>query len=180
MELLAPPAHRSIKSQIVNVILRQSLSNQVGKMLVFAVRQRSAGYPANALGKTGGHGGSSRRSILRRGLLSFGLSLKRPFETAREFEASPDWGSTCLVCASFARSNLENADSARRCRFRNSQQKRASDLDPTYVWIPKLDVTGSNPVSRSIFSITYKELKYPPYPPLRSNHHAFNSLHAIF
>jgi hypothetical protein len=23
---------------------------------------------------------------------------------------------------------LENADSARRCRFRNSQQKRASDL----------------------------------------------------
>jgi hypothetical protein len=40
---------------------------------------------------------------------------------------------------------LENADSARRCRFRNSQQKRASDLDPTYVWIPKLDVAGSNP-----------------------------------
>ena len=43
------------------------------------------------------------------------------------------------------RSNLENADSARRCRFRNSQQKRASDLDPTYVWIPKLDVAGSSP-----------------------------------
>ena len=50
---------------------------------------------------------------------------------------------TCLVCASFSRSILENADSARRCRFRNSQQKRASDLDPTYVWIPKLDVAGS-------------------------------------
>jgi hypothetical protein len=70
--------------------------------------------------------------------------------TAREFETSPDWGSTRLICASFARSNLENADSARRCRFRNSQQKRASDLDPTYVWIPKLDVAGSSPVSRSI------------------------------
>jgi hypothetical protein len=44
---------------------------------------------------------------------------------------------------------FENADSARRCRFRSSQQKRASDLDPTYVWIPKLDVAGSSPVSRS-------------------------------
>src|ERR1017187_3389092 len=41
------------------------------------------------------------------------------------------------LCLDWA-SNLENADSARRCRFRNSQQKRASDLDPTYVWIPKL------------------------------------------
>src|ERR1039457_6143095 len=48
------------------------------------------------------------------------------------------------LCLDWA-SNLENADSARRCRFRNSQQKRASDLDPTYVWIPKLDVVGSNP-----------------------------------
>src|ERR1035437_774291 len=62
---------------------------------------------------------------------------------------------TCLVCASFSRSILENADSARRCRFRNSQQKRASDLDPIYVWIPKLDVAGSSPVSRSMFSIIY-------------------------
>jgi hypothetical protein len=49
---------------------------------------------------------------------------------------------TCLICASFEATNLENADSARRCRFRNSQQKRTSDLDPTYVWIPKLDVVG--------------------------------------
>src|ERR1035441_5680907 len=49
---------------------------------------------------------------------------------------------TCLVCASFSRSILENADSARRCRFRNSQQQRASDLDPTNAWIPKLDVAG--------------------------------------
>ena len=35
--------------------------------------------------------------------------------------------STCLVCGSFGWSDPENADSARRCRFRNSQQKRASD-----------------------------------------------------
>jgi hypothetical protein len=41
------------------------------------------------------------------------------------------------LCLDWA-SNLENADSARRCRFRNSQQRRASDLDPTYVWIAKL------------------------------------------
>src|ERR1035441_2453104 len=59
-------------------------------------------------------------------------------------------GSACLICASFGCSNLENADLARRCRFRNSQQKRASVLDPTYVWLPKLDVAGSSPVSRSI------------------------------
>src|SRR5664279_707375 len=74
----------------------------------------------------------------------------------QRFETCPGSGSTCLVCASFGRPNLENADAARRCRFRNSQQKRASDLDPTYVWIPKLDVAGSSPVSRSIFSTTYK------------------------
>src|ERR1022692_570578 len=53
----------------------------------------------------------------------------------------------CLVSASIGRSILENADSARRCRFRKSQQKRASDLDSIYGWIPKLDVAGSNPVS---------------------------------
>src|SRR5580700_6081341 len=50
--------------------------------------------------------------------------------------------SSCLVCASFGRSNLENADSARRCRFRNSQQKRASDLDAIYVCIPKLHLSS--------------------------------------
>ena len=57
----------------------------------------------------------------------------------------------CLDCASFGWRDLENADSARCCRFRNSQQKRVSDLDSTYVGLPKLDVAGSNPVSRSIF-----------------------------
>jgi hypothetical protein len=36
--------------------------------------------------------------------------------------------STCLVCASFGWSDSEKADSARRCRFRKSQQKRASDF----------------------------------------------------
>src|SRR5450759_1123920 len=44
----------------------------------------------------------------------------------------------CLVSASIGRSILENADSARRCRFRKSQQKRASDLDSIYGWIAKL------------------------------------------
>ena len=39
---------------------------------------------------------------------------------------------------------LKNADSARGCRFRNAQQKRASDLDPTNAWIPKLDVNDAN------------------------------------
>jgi len=74
---------------------------------------------------------------------------------------------------------LENADSARRCRFRNSQQKRASDFDPTYVWIPKLDVADSTPVSRSIFSIAYKEVGYPLYPPLGSKRLEFMYLLVI-
>src|ERR1017187_1286452 len=65
----------------------------------------------------------------------------------------------CLVSASIGRSILENADSARRCRFRKSQQKRASDLDSIYGWIPKLDVADSNPVSRSMFSITCKDFE---------------------
>jgi hypothetical protein len=49
----------------------------------------------------------------------------------------------CLDCASFGWADLENADSARCCRFRNSQQKRASDLDPTYVGLTKLPHKGA-------------------------------------
>jgi hypothetical protein len=45
----------------------------------------------------------------------------------------------------------QNADSARRCRFRKSQQKRASDLDSINGWIPKLDVAGSNQLSAPLF-----------------------------
>ncbi len=30
---------------------------------------------------------------------------------------------------------------------------------------PKLDAAGSNPVSRSIFSIIYEDLPHPPNPP---------------
>src|ERR1700676_1114666 len=41
----------------------------------------------------------------------------------------------CLVWNGWFR---KNADSARCCRFRKSRQKRASDLDLIYVWIPKL------------------------------------------
>jgi hypothetical protein len=62
--------------------------------------------------------------------------------------------SCCLIHASIAATKWQKADSARRCRFRKSQQKRASDLDSIDGWIPKLDVAGSNPVSRSIFSTT--------------------------
>jgi hypothetical protein len=58
--------------------------------------------------------------------------------------------SCCLIHASIAGTKWQNADSARRCRFRKSQQKRASDLDSIDGRIPKLDVAGSNPVSRSI------------------------------
>ena len=38
--------------------------------------------------------------------------------------------------------DLENADSARGCGFRSSQQKRVSVLDSNKVLIPKLDVDG--------------------------------------
>ena len=31
--------------------------------------------------------------------------------------------------------------------------------------LPKLDVAGSTPVSRSIFSITYEDFPHPPNPP---------------
>jgi hypothetical protein len=34
------------------------------------------------------------------------------------------------------------SDSARRCGFRSSQQKRATDLDSMNAWIPKLDVAA--------------------------------------
>ena len=55
--------------------------------------------------------------------------------------------SCCLIHASIAVTKWQNADSARRCRFRKSQQKRASDLDSIDGWIPKLDV---NPVVRNL------------------------------
>jgi hypothetical protein len=72
------------------------------------------------------------------------------------------------------RSNLENTDSARRCRFRKSQQKRASDLDPTYVWIPKLDVVGSSPISRSkINSLEASQKQTLHSPPLRITRTSF-------
>src|SRR5262249_38913812 len=58
----------------------------------------------------------------------------------------------CLICASIRLSYVEEADSARRLRFRKSLQKRASDLDSMNAWIPKLDVVGSSPISRSMLS----------------------------
>jgi hypothetical protein len=48
--------------------------------------------------------------------------------------------SCSLIHDSIARTKWQNADSARHCRFRKSQQKRASDLDSIDRWIPKLDV----------------------------------------
>jgi hypothetical protein len=35
--------------------------------------------------------------------------------------------------------------------------------------LPKLDVAGSNPVSRSMFSITCRDFEYPPNTPLSRN-----------
>ena len=52
--------------------------------------------------------------------------------------------SCCLIHASIAGTKWQNADSARRCRFRKSQQKRASDLDSIDGWIPKLDVNEAD------------------------------------
>jgi hypothetical protein len=39
---------------------------------------------------------------------------------------------------------------------------RNCSLFSTYCCFPKLDVAGSNPVSRSIVSITYESLRSPP------------------
>jgi hypothetical protein len=101
--------------------------------------------------------------FLRRSLSFGGVSITPSLRPKPESVESPStlfawrrpsttFGCTCLVCASFDRTDLEKADSARCCRFRNSQQIRVSDLDSRNVWIPKLDVAGSNPVSRSMKS----------------------------
>ncbi len=42
-------------------------------------------------------------------------------------------------------------------------QRRISVLDTTVGLFPKLDVAGSNPVSRSMFSITWEEPKINRY-----------------
>ena len=42
--------------------------------------------------------------------------------------------------------------------------------------LPKLDVAGSNPVSRSIFSITYEHFPHPPNPPFICKYFVFSYL----
>src|SRR5436190_2357411 len=74
----------------------------------------------------------------------------------------------CLVWAE----NTENADSAKRCRFRNSPQKRASDLDPTYVWIPKLDVSSLSQFRFNISRVANREPRqFSRYARLKPNSH---------
>ena len=45
--------------------------------------------------------------------------------------------------------------------------------------LPKLDVAGSNPVSRSIVSITYGYSSHPPNPPFCCKCHVFSYLQSI-
>jgi hypothetical protein len=97
-------------------------------MLVFADRQRPAGYTARARGQIGGHSGSFRRSILQRGLFSFGL------KGTGEVHVSFVPHSRGLIWKMLIRRGV--ADSGIQ------QHKRARDVDPTYVWIPKLDVNS--------------------------------------
>ena len=73
----------------------------------------------------------------------------------------------CLIHASFGTSELQNADSARLCRFRKSQQKRASDLDSINGWIPELDVTGS--LVLSFWALLAAPERYLSINPLGSN-----------
>jgi hypothetical protein len=45
--------------------------------------------------------------------------------------------------------------------------------------LPKLDVTGSSPVSRSIFSITYEDFAHPPNPPFGCKYQILSHLRSI-
>ena len=45
--------------------------------------------------------------------------------------------------------------------------------------LPKLDVAGSSPVSRSIFSITYGDFAHPPNPPFGCKYFIFSHLRSI-
>ncbi len=47
------------------------------------------------------------------------------------------------------------------------------------VHFPKLDVAGSNPVSRSIFSTTYEAFAHPPNPPFSCKDLIFRYLRQI-
>jgi hypothetical protein len=64
-------------------------------------------------------------------------------------------------------SELTGAQSEiRRILYRqNEVQETLLSLFPIYRRLPKLDVVGSSPISRSIFSTTYEDLLHPPNPP---------------
>src|ERR1035437_10913019 len=70
-------------------------------------------------------------------------SISKPFETR-----------SCFV-------GVFHALNQRHAQLYYSKHKTAQ--------LPKLDVAGSNPVSRSIFSSTYKDFGYPPNTPLSRN-----------
>jgi len=55
---------------------------------------------------------------------------------------------------SIARDNLGMTDKARLARVEKAQRRRVSIVDAMIGQIPKLDVAGSIPVSRSILSMT--------------------------
>jgi hypothetical protein len=85
----------------------------------------------------------------------FPLCCRMTSETADTEPAISDFcvkhlSRLCLIW----RSNLENTNSARRCRFRNSQQKRASELE----------ISKRAPVHSSHFSFPNLEFCKDPVP----------------
>jgi hypothetical protein len=62
---------------------------------------------------------------------------------------------------------------------RNPPGEKVSTLFTIDRPLPKLDIADSTPVSRSIFSIAYKEVGYPLYPPLGSKRLEFMYLLVI-
>src|SRR5665213_2430453 len=58
-------------------------------------------------------------------------------------------------------------------------QETQCSLFPIGCRLPKLDVAGSTPVSRSIFSIIYEPSPHPPNPPFGCKYHIFSYLRSI-
>ena len=61
----------------------------------------------------------------------------------------------------------------------NQRHAQLYYLKQNMAHFPKLDVAGSSPVSRSIFSITYEDFAHPPNPPFSCKNLIFRYLRPI-
>src|ERR1017187_185965 len=85
----------------------------------------------------------------------------KPYQSGRGQRLTPpmigSWRNSVLRLCSVSAASRAQGENAVFSIARTRCQETQCSLFPIYCRLPKLDVAGSNPVSRSIFSMTYRE-----------------------